>query len=736
MAEKLKKTVYIYDVLQYVFIAAYIVAIVNPHPMPLWFFVIVPLVASLLFIFYKDFTKNQVVTFWIFRIGMIVYSFSLTNMIFKMIEEEYNTKVFIGVKGIVYITVMTFAFFLLFYDNKKKEESLKNLQVKENLSAKNKNKSENKKKNYDVVLCKDAESKKDVIWKSLDRFLHMLIIGPTGCGKTSQILIPMAVQDIREGRGVTVIEPKGDFAEKIYAMGKKFGRNVIYFNPIYPDCPYYNPLDGKEDEVIETMTTTFNMLTPDSKTYFQDLSNNLIRKSLMVIKRIEAAYYNPDTGISERPATMIVLSDLIHNTEGRGKKMVNELCNIPTLDESEKKQNIDTRDWFLNEYFSDRSKVYENTSGIRTQVSNLIQNKYLRRVLNPANGKSELNFDEQLANGGALAISTAQGTLRELGSYLGYFIIFSFQSAVFRRPGNEFNRTPNFLYIDEFQKYSNPGFSDILTQGRSYRVSSILATQSRKQITMGSGKDGNAFLEVVNANARNLVIFPGISPEDAAFYSKAFGEYEKVDVRKGESKQKFSFAYGLQDMRYPTESTQYVNVKEANYSESDITYKKFSEITYRLIDDSSVQKAKDGIAAWIPKDLNEELNQIVENYIEIQTKANEIAEREIEERRMAMNREFLKRKTGTNNEKNNESGTGTGGLGAGAVNQNVDTDSANDDRLKNKGKKVVAGKGTTPTPQPKPQPQPIVQEKKDEETMEDDQTFDFGDENFNDIPIE
>ena len=29
-----------------------------------------------------------------------------------------------------------------------------------------------------------------------------------------------------------------DLAEKIYAMAKYYNREVLYFNPILPDCPY------------------------------------------------------------------------------------------------------------------------------------------------------------------------------------------------------------------------------------------------------------------------------------------------------------------------------------------------------------------------------------------------------------------------------------------------------------------------------------------------------------------
>ena len=309
-----------------------------------------------------------------------------------------------------------------------------------------------------------------------DRFLHMLILGPTGCGKTSQSLIPMVLQDVNNPEwGITVLEPKGDFAVKAFMMAKEFGRPAIYFDPSYKNCSKFNPLAGREIDVVENIATTFKMLNPDSPQFFLDLNEQLVRNAVKVLKRLDA-----NEGVEGKYATLIRLSQLLQNSGGQGRDLVNAFSKVSAATDSEAKENADITSWFLNDYFPERSKVYENTSGVRSQVSKLVSNEYLREVLNPDFDKGERNevdFDTHLANGGVMCISTAQGTLRDLSKYLGYFIILSLQSSVFRRPGNENTRRPHTLYIDEFQTYSTPGFADMLTQGRSYRVSSVLATQ-------------------------------------------------------------------------------------------------------------------------------------------------------------------------------------------------------------------------------------------------------------------
>lgn len=458
----------------------------------------------------------------------------------------------------------------------------------------------------DLVLCTDKNTGLPVIIPHKDRYLHMLVLGPTGSGKTSQILIPAILQDMNTpGHGLTVIEPKGDLAEQVDAMGKIYNREVIYFNPIYPDCPYFNPLFGPEGEVIENIATVYKMLANSTNQFFENKSEMLTRYGIMVVKRL---YGNS--------ATLLDFSDLIHDTNGKGYGMIKELQQLRPETVEMGKQNDEIAGYFLNEYFNEKSKEFEHCSGIRSQVAKTVSNEYLRRVLNPPNGQNDLDFDDILANGRVLAVSTAQGKLRELSSYLGYFIILNYQSAVFRRPGTEDTRTPHFLYIDEFQTYSNPAFSDMLTQGRSYRVSCTLATQARDQMAMGSGKDGEKFVKLVSTNARNVVLFPGISGTDSEYYSKELGEIETIEETKSTSTPKFSLFGG--GSGNGNESVSQKTVFKPRYSAAQIRYKAFKEITYSTMFKDELQFPGDGVVDFIPFEVHKKIGKLVEEYREEQ----------------------------------------------------------------------------------------------------------------------
>lgn len=500
-----------------------------------------------------------------------------------------------------------------------------------------------------LKLGKDIHTGKYHYIPPKDRFLHTLILGATGTGKTSQVIIPAIYHDIYEypEAGVIVIEPKQDLAEKVWAMGVDSKRDVIYFNPVLPDCPYFNPLFGDESEVLENMATTFTMLNPDAPIFFQNVSEDLIKKAIKVIKRM----YGND-------ATLLDLQTLIFNTDGEGSNIISA---FQVFCETEKRKNpyinpdIITENqaiasWFIHDYFSGSSggkngtKTYEHCTGIRAQVSKLCSNKYLRKVLNPPKGvKNGLDFEYALANGQIITIATAQGALRDLGSYLGYFIIFQLQSSVFRRKGNENTRRPCNLYIDECQKYLNPGFGDMLTQARSYRVASVLAIQNKALLGINAGRNARAFIDLITTNCRNVVIYPGGNIEDAEYYSKQFGEIMKKEMQKGITVQKKGIFSVIPSGM--SEQTRYTEKLESRFSPTDIMFRPFGQVTVSYIKNNSIQIPVVLEVEYIDKNLNAYLDSMIIKY-----------NQEQENKALYLNRENVKKdiKTNTiNDEKEN-----------------------------------------------------------------------------------
>ena len=384
----------------------------------------------------------------------------------------------------------------------------------------------------DIVLC-DVESKikaqftdaKEIL-PAEDRFSNMLVLGPTGCGKTSQMLLPMIDQDMKDAtRGITVLEPTGELALKAAMLAVRYGRDAILFDPTLKGRTKFNPLAGSESDVVDNITAVFRVLNPSIPQFTQGLNDQLLCYSLKVLKRLDKA-----ANTEGKYATLIWLSRLVQNTGGQGRELVNRLSEVSSPTESEARENGDIVSWFLNDYFPERSKAYENTADIRAQVSKLVSNEYLREILNPdwdRGEKSEIDFNRILAEGGVLCVSTAQGLLHDLSQYLGCFFLMSLQSAAFHRPGVEKDRLPHSLYIDEFPYYPAPDFDDMLTQSHSLRICTTLTAQSRAQIKASGGEQ---FAERVLANTRNIVLFHGLELEDAKYYSDQFEKFSPSNL--------------------------------------------------------------------------------------------------------------------------------------------------------------------------------------------------------------
>ncbi|MFH1427226.1 MAG: type IV secretion system DNA-binding domain-containing protein, partial [Patescibacteria group bacterium] len=102
-----------------------------------------------------------------------------------------------------------------------------------------------------------------------DRRRHMYFIGKTGMGK-STVLENMIIEDIRAGRGVAVVDPHGDLAEKIieYIPSDRIN-DVIYFNPADNDYPIaFNVVEQVEPHlrhlVASGLVGVFQKLWADS----------------------------------------------------------------------------------------------------------------------------------------------------------------------------------------------------------------------------------------------------------------------------------------------------------------------------------------------------------------------------------------------------------------------------------------------------------------------------------------
>lgn len=117
-----------------------------------------------------------------------------------------------------------------------------------------------------------------------DRFLHVHILGPTGTGKSHSALWPALAQDLaRPGVGLSLLDPKGDLADRVAKRARELGRPVYHLNPYQTDGPGYNPLAGPALSAAERLTYVLAKGGSPEPPFFDLLGRNLLRYSVLAL---------------------------------------------------------------------------------------------------------------------------------------------------------------------------------------------------------------------------------------------------------------------------------------------------------------------------------------------------------------------------------------------------------------------------------------------------------------------
>ena len=84
----------------------------------------------------------------------------------------------------------------------------------------------------------------------VDARQHAHIVGSTGSGK-STLLLNIIMAHIKAGRGVVVIDPKGDLVTDILdRIGFEYADKIVLLDPAQDPPPAFNPLQGDDDDLV------------------------------------------------------------------------------------------------------------------------------------------------------------------------------------------------------------------------------------------------------------------------------------------------------------------------------------------------------------------------------------------------------------------------------------------------------------------------------------------------------
>jgi hypothetical protein len=331
-----------------------------------------------------------------------------------------------------------------------------------------------------------------------DSLRHLHLLGPTGSGK-STLLLNLITQDMQAGRGVVVIEPKGDLIADVLArVPAHRAGDVVLLDPTDTARPVgLNPLarGGRSPELVaDQLLGLFHSLYA---AYWGPRTQDILGASLLTLARL--------------PGMTLAALPLLLTDAGFRRQVLPKVVDPIGLEPF----------WSGFEAWSEPERAAA-IAPVMNKLRPLLLRPELRAVIGQARPRFDLRqvFTERKV----LLVNLSKGLLGpETSALLGSLVVSQLWQATLGRSAiAPERRHPVFVYVDEFQDYLHLplDFADALAQARGLGVGFGLAHQYLHQLepAMRSAVLANAQSRVAfrlpSEDARTVAAGSALDPED------------------------------------------------------------------------------------------------------------------------------------------------------------------------------------------------------------------------------
>lgn len=344
----------------------------------------------------------------------------------------------------------------------------------------------------------DREGEQAVGISSRDSLFHTEVLGPIGSGK-SNVLLSLAMADIRAGKSVLVVDPKADLVSDILArIPAERAGDVVVIDPTSAWPVGINPLqDATRDAelVADTLLASFKSVFAET---WGIRSEDVLGSALLTLAR------RPGSTLVELPT---LLSDARYRR--RVLKGLDDPLGVG-------------RFWAEYDQMPPAAQ-----SALIAPTLNKLRQFLIRPGLRAVLGQAEPAFSlSELFTGRKIVLlSLNKGIVgAESARLLGSLVIGQLWPLILRRAALPPERRHVVsVFIDEVQDYLAlpTDLADALAQARSLGVGFTLAHQYRAQLPA-------EMKAAIDSNARNLIVF-GLNQPDAGDIAKMAPELTAED---------------------------------------------------------------------------------------------------------------------------------------------------------------------------------------------------------------
>ena len=325
---------------------------------------------------------------------------------------------------------------------------------------------------------------------------HLQVVGPTGSGKTA-LLSNLITQDMEAGRGVILIEGKGDlFQAALDRVPERRLQDVVLLDVTDTDYPVgFNILQGNPYMVAADIQRLFDHLYP------QDARGVRVRQgfyhlilTLLMSEGADRPMTFADIGpLSVPRADQEDFADRLIRGVSHIEELAGwwqEISNLPRAQRDLYFKPISDRIWQLNN---------------RRSIRNII-----------GQSESTVNLRDIIRGRKILLVNTGRETEgKDTAGLFSSLILNAAWSTV--QAGAADPRQPTMLYVDEFQDVINLPIApeEMFAQARSKGLAMTVAHQHLSQLS-------RELQDATSNNARSSVVFQS-SVEDARDFARRFG---------------------------------------------------------------------------------------------------------------------------------------------------------------------------------------------------------------------
>jgi len=359
----------------------------------------------------------------------------------------------------------------------------------------------------DSVFAGISEKGKRVHIKQSFRRMHTQVIGTTNAGKTESVILPWAIDDIKKGRGLLIVDGKSDrsLLDKLYAYAKRYRRedDVRILSLCEPGMSHtFNPLSG--GSALEVTERIFKAYSFESE-YYKSLQYEAMLQLLLLFEKV--GLRPTPIRIVEALQSPVLVKDLAANvTDETTARWVQAFTSL-TKEERE-----------------------QRTSGLVAQLQAFAVGE-TASVFNAET--SDIDLAHALDQGLIIYCQLPVLKIPTLGKATGKLILQCLQSAVASRHlGVSGSKEFFSVYLDDFTEYLTESFVSLLNKSRSANVAIVFAHQALGDLAVL----GDGVMNTILTNANLKVFMRTNEPESAEYFSSVIGTAEGLKVTERQKK--------------------------------------------------------------------------------------------------------------------------------------------------------------------------------------------------------